>query len=190
MPTRFCFLGLILGTVPLFYKEVKKKGFAKKHYAVILCAAIVGTLLFTLNTDAFPQVTEPTTMQKIVLGAAVAATAIVPGIDPAVILSSLGLYELYVGALANVDLTILLPMLIGLGCGAVVIALGMSTLFKYFYTPTYSAIFGLFLSMIPNIMNESCVLGFNMISLISIAAMIVGFGVSYHLGNIENKNKH
>ena len=31
MPTRFCFLGLILGTIPLFYREVKKEGFSRGY---------------------------------------------------------------------------------------------------------------------------------------------------------------
>ena len=110
------------------------------------------------------------------------ATAIIPGIDPAVFLSTLGLYRAYVAALADFDLAILLPMLIGLGVGAVVISFGMSTLFKRFYTATYSVIFGIFLSMIPNILSENCVLGFNSMSVISIFLLIVGFFVSYLLG--------
>ena len=31
MPTRFCFLGLILGTLPMVWNEVKKEGFSKKY---------------------------------------------------------------------------------------------------------------------------------------------------------------
>ena len=189
MPTRFCFLGLIVGTVPLFYGEVKKNGFSKKYYIVMAVSAVVGTFLFTVNTNAFPQVTDPTLVQKIVLGVAVAGTAIVPGIDPAVLLSTLGLYELYVGALADVNLEILLPMVIGLAGGAVVISFAMTTLFKHLYTLTYSVIFGLFLSMVPNILNESCRFGVNVVSLISIVVMLMGFAVSYYLGDIETNNK-
>ena len=189
MPTRFCFLGLILGTVPLFYKEVKKDGFSAKYYLVILLAAILGTWMFTLNPGAFPQVNDPTLLQSVILGVAVAATAIVPGVDPAVFLSSLGFYEMYVRSLANFDLTVLLPMLIGLGAGAVGISFGMSVLFKKFYTVTFSAIFGMFLSMIPNMLSEQCVLGMNMASAVSIVVMIVGFGVSYYLGDIEKNNQ-
>lgn len=189
MPTRFCFLGLIVGTVPLFYGEVKKNGFSRKYYAVMALSAIVGTFLFTVNTNAFPQVTDPTLVQKIVLGVAVAGTAIVPGIDPAVLLSTLGLYELYVGALADFNLEILLPMIIGLAGGAVVISFAMTTLFKCFYTLTYSVIFGLFMSMIPNILNESCRFGVNVVSLISIVVMLMGFAVSYYLGDIQTNNK-
>lgn len=189
VPTRFCFLGLILGTVPLFYGEVKKQGFSKKYYLLILLAAALGTWLFTLNGDSFPQRSELNVLECIFLGFAVAATAIVPGIDPAVFLSSLGIYEVYVRALASLDLSVLAPMAIGLALGAVLISLGMGFLFRRLYTVTYSIIFGLFLSMIPNMLNENCILGRNLTSAISIALLIIGFLVSYFLGKLEDRNK-
>ena len=189
MPTRFCFLGLILGTIPLLFQEVKNNGFGLGYYAVIVVSAILGTWMFTLNPNAFPQITEPTLVQSVILGVAVAATAIIPGVDPAVLLSSLGFYEMYVRALASVDLTILIPMVGGLAVGAVAISLGMSLLFKNFYTATFSVIFGIFLSMIPNMLNESCVLGWNLVSVVSVFMVIIGFGISYYLGNIEERNK-
>ncbi len=185
IPTRFCFLGLILGTVPLFYREVRKQGFSVKYYIVIVLAVIVGTWIFTLNPNAFPQIDEPTLAQSIVLGVAVAATAIIPGVDPAVLLSSLGFYEMYVRSLAEVDLQVLIPMVIGLGIGAIGISFGMSMLFKHFYTMTFSVIFGIFLSMIPNMLNERCVLGMDVQSVISILVMTIGFFVSYYLGGLE-----
>ncbi len=188
VPTRFCFLGLILGTVPLFYKEVKKEGFSGKYYLVILLAAIAGTWMFTLNPNAFPQISDPTLVQSVILGVAVAATAIIPGVDPAVLLSSLGFYEMYLRALANVELNVLIPMVAGLGAGAVGISFGMSVLFKRFYTLTFSVIFGIFLSMIPNMLNDRCSLGADMTSVISMIVMILGFCVSYFLGKLESEN--
>ncbi|MBO7251860.1 MAG: DUF368 domain-containing protein, partial [Oscillospiraceae bacterium] len=38
MPTRFCFLGLILGTLPMVWKEVGKQGLSRRHFAMILSA--------------------------------------------------------------------------------------------------------------------------------------------------------
>lgn len=189
VPTRFCFLGLILGTVPLFYGEVKKKGFSKKYYILILLAMALGTWMFTLNGDSFPQRPELNLPQCIFLGFAVAATAIVPGVDPAVFLSSLGVYEVYVRSLATLDLSVLAPMAIGLAVGAVCISFCMSFLFRRLYTVTYSLIFGLFLSMIPNMLNEKCTLGWNWVSVISIILLITGFLVSYFLGKLEDRNK-
>lgn len=189
VPTRFCFLGLILGTVPLFYKEVKKNGFHWIYYAVIVISAVLGFWFFAVNPNAFPQVSDPTLLQSILLGVAVAATAIVPGIDPAVFLSTLGLYEMYVHSLAVFDLSVLLPMVIGLAAGAVGISYIMSSLFRKFYTGTFSIIFGLFLSMIPNMLNERCTLGWDFRSVISIFVMILGFGISYYLGDLEKHNQ-
>lgn len=189
MITRFCFLGLILGTIPLFYKELKKEGYDDKYYVLVGCAILLGYCLFTLNPNSFKQLTNLSIIQSIVLGIAVVATAIIPGLDPAVVLSTLGLYEAYVKALANFDLTILLPMLIGLVVGGIVISFVMSQLFKKHYTVTFSIIFGLFLSMIPNMLNESCMVGLNMDTFISFVLMIFGFGVSFYLGDINENNR-
>ena len=185
MPTCFCFLGLILGTLPMIWQEVKKEGFPPRYYGVILLSALAGFWFFKVNPNAFPQVTDPTPAQCILLGIAVAATAIIPGVDPAVFLSTLGLYRAYVAALAEFDLSVLAPMVVGLAAGAVAISFCMSALFRRFYTATYSVIFGIFLSMIPNMLNENCVLGFNGMSAVSIAVLVLGFLVSYYLGKRE-----
>ena len=184
MSTRFCFLGLILGTLPMVWQEVKKEGFSRKYYVVIVLAAVLGTWFFTVNPNAFPQVTDPTLLQKLLLGVAVAATAIIPGVDPAVFLSTLGFYEMYVSALASVDLAVLIPMVGGLAVGAVAISFAMSWLFRRFYTAAFSVIFGIFLSMIPNMLTESCVLGWNGASAVSVAVLILGFLVSLILGDL------
>ena len=188
MPTRFCFLGLILGTLPMVWREVRREGFRPRFWGVILLAALGGTLLFTVNADSFPQVTEPNLLQKLLLGVAVAATAIIPGVDPAVFLSSLGFYEMYVGALAELDLGILLPMLVGLGLGAVGISGAMSWLSRRFYTHTYCVIFGVFLSMIPNMLTASCVPGLDGRTAVSFALAVLGFGISWYLGDFRGHN--
>lgn len=188
VPTRFCFLGLILGTLPMVWKEVKKQGFSVKYALVIGASALLGIFAFRGNGSAFPQVTDPTLLQSILLGAAVAATAIIPGVDPAVFLSTLGFYEMYVGALANLEFSILIPMVLGLAAGAVAISFGMNLLFKRFYTATYSIIFGIFLAMIPNMLTAECVLGKNRQSAISVLLMLMGFLLSWYLGDIHQHN--
>lgn len=189
MYTRFAFLGLVLGTIPLFYKEVKKEGFKKKYYAFIVISAIIGFSIFYLNPNLFPTITNPNLIQSVFLGVAVAGSSIVPGVDSAVILSSLGLYELYVGSLADFNLAVLIPAGVGLVIGALVISFIMNKLIKRFYTATFSIIFGLFLSIIPNVLNESCVIGFNITTLISFIILIISFGISFFLGNVKENTR-
>lgn len=185
MQTCFCFLGLTLGTIPMIWQEVRKEGFAPRHYLYILLSAAAGFWFLQLNPDLFPQITRPNLLQSVVLGIAVAGTAIIPSVEPAVLLSTLGLYRAYVAALAEFDLTVLAPMVIGLAIGAVVISFGMSALFRRFYTATYSVIFGIFLPMIPSILTANCVPGFNVATAVSFVLLAAGFGISYVLGKRE-----
>lgn len=186
--TRYAFLGLVLGTVPLFFREVRKKGFRKGYYLVILAAAALGFLLFGLNRSLFPVITSPNLLQSVLLGVMVAASSIVPGVDSAVILSALGLYELYVSSLANFNLAVLLPAGAGLILGALLISLIMNLLLKKAYTLTFSVIFGLFISIIPNVLNESCVITSFSQGVTAVLFAVLGCLVSAYMGDISGNN--
>lgn len=188
MQTRFAFLGLVLGTIPLFYKEVKKEGFSNKYYIVIILAAIFGFFLFSFK-NTFTQIQNPNLLQSVLLGVAVAGSSIIPGVDSAVILSSLGLYELYVSSLANLNFSVLIPAAFGLAFGALIISFIINKLIKRFYTATFSVIFGLFISIIPNVLNENCKLMADGKAAISLVICVLGFLLSYYLGDIEGNNK-
>ena len=187
--TRYLFLGLVLGTIPLFYKEVKKKGFHKKYYFLVAAALLAGFFLFSFHKNWFPAVVNPGFLQSMGLGVAVAGSSIIPGVDSAVILSALGLYELYVSSLANLNFSILIPAGIGLLVGAVFISAFMHFLIKRFYTVTFSIIFGLFLSIIPNVLNESCTLTSPASAVLAAALVVVGFIFSFYLEDIPGNNE-
>lgn len=187
--TRYLFLGLVVGTVPLFYKEVKKNGFSKKFYPVILISALFGFFLFSFNKNLFPIVENPNLIQSVLLGVAVAGSSIIPGVDSAVILSALGLYELYVSSLADFNLSILIPAAFGLGGGALLISYVMNGLIKKFYTVTFSVIFGLFISIIPKVLNESCAYGSIQDVILSVLLVIVGVSISIYFGDIKGNNE-
>ena len=63
MPTRFCFLGLIVGTLPMVWKEVRKEGFAWWHYLVIAAAAGGGFWYFPLRDSQYAQRELPTWLE-------------------------------------------------------------------------------------------------------------------------------
>lgn len=189
MQTRFMFLGLILGTVPLFNRELRKEGFKRRYYFVILGAFLLSFFIFTLNPESFPQIENPNLLQKLLLGVAVIASAIVPGVDSAVILSSLGLYELYVSSVAHLDFAVLIPMAVGAVVGGLVISFIVSRLFRRFYTASFSVVFGMFLAMIPNIINESCSLALDVRTFVSFLLLIVGLSISLFMSNAEENIK-
>ena len=186
--TRYAFLGLVLGTVPLFYHQIGKNGFPKHCYAIIFCAAAAGFLMFGFNRQLFPAVQEPNFIQCVLMGITVAASSIVPGIDSAVILSTFGFYEIYVSSLANLQMRVLLPEAIGLLIGAVVISAGMNLLLKKAYTVTFSVLFGFFIAIIPNMLDESCRITSVSDGLIAIVFALAGCLLSYYLGDVKANN--
>lgn len=187
--TRYGFFGLIVGTIPLFYREVRKNGFRNRYYIVIVAAAALGFFLFGFNRHLFPAVTEPNFWQSMLLGVAVAGSSIVPGVDSAAIMSAFGLYELYVHSLAEFNLQILIPAAGGLIVGALVISMAMNLLIKRAYTGTFSTIFGLFLAVIPTVvMQESCAVTSVPRGVEAIGYAVVGVLISLYFGDIKGNH--
>ncbi|MBR6510269.1 MAG: DUF368 domain-containing protein [Clostridia bacterium] len=189
--TRFAFLGLILGTIPLFFKEVKKEGFSKRYYLLIFAALVLGIFVFFFNRDLFPNVENPSFLQSCLLGFSVAISYIVPGIDSAAVLSALGFYELWVKILAHPFdyINLILPISIGAILGIIIISIIINKLIQKCYTATFSVIFGLFLSVIPSVLSEKCIIGLNATSGISLIILAISFIASILFGNLEKLKK-
>lgn len=187
--TRYAFLGLVIGTVPLFYREVRKNGFRRRYYFVVAAAAAAGTALFLFNKNLFPVITQPNLWQSMVLGVAVAGSSIIPGVDSAAILSTLGLYELWVSSLAKFDLGVLIPAAFGVAVGVLVLSALMNLLIKKAYTATFSVVFGLFLTIIPGMLNENCAISSVGQGVAAVLLTILGFCVSFYLGDIKGNNE-
>lgn len=191
--TRFAFLGLILGTLPLLNKEVRKEGFKPIFYVVIgVCFAIGLWLLY--GNNFFATVENPNTAQSFVLGLSVAGSYIVPGVDSAAILNALGLYQIWldITSIKVLDLGILIPTAAGLGVGVLGISFVINKLLKHFYTATFSVIFGLFLSVIPSViveMETKIQIGLNAHTIGGAVVVILGFFVSLYLSDITENNK-
>ena len=202
MQTRFTFLGLVVGTIPLFIREVSKekrsegKKFPKRYILLILCATAFGLTLSYMGGIGFKEISNPNLLQSVVLGLVVAASYIIPGVDSAVILNYFGMYKMWL-SVADLDnllqldffIKIALPTAVGLAIGVLLISSIINFLLKRYYTITFSVIFGLFISIIPKLLNESCVIGLNVKTAISLILMVIGFVLSFFLSDLENNLK-
>ncbi len=186
MQTYYAFLGLILGTIPMVLREVRKEGFAPKYTVFMAVAFVAGATFFFFCGDLFPDIAEPHILQSLGLGVAVAAAYLVPGVDSFAILSAFGLYNLWKDSLGNLNFKVLLPAGVGLLIGAVIISLGFNKLFEKWYTGTYSIIFGLFLAVILNYMVTDCPApALDLRTLISVLLLIAGFAASLVFSQLE-----
>ncbi len=187
MQTYYAFLGLILGTIPMLIKEVRKEGFAKKYYIFMAGAFVFGVAFFILNMGAFPEVVAPKLWQSFVLGLAVAGAYLIPGVDSFAILSSFGLYNLWINSINDLNFKVLLPAGVGLAVGGIAISLIFNKLFSKWYTGTYSVIFGLFISVILNFIFKECPRPqANGATVVSVILLVVGFALSFTFSRLED----
>lgn len=193
--TRLGFFGLLIGTIPLFYKDVKKnKALNKKHYLIMILAFILGMYFLTFSSSIKTS-GGLNIFQAFVLGFVGISATIVPGIDGASVLSALGLYSnwLDLTSLNNISLNIFVPAGIGIVCGAFILSALINMMIKKDYTLTFSALFGFFLSIVPSILkteNGSFIsLTNNFSSYMGIIIFIIGILISYLFGKIKKEDK-
>ena len=96
----------------------------------------------------------------------------------------LGIYPLYLSAIASLNLSILLPMGIGLFIGGILFLCLINFLFKFVKSYTYFGIIGFILGSIFVIYPG---FSFDIHGFISIILLVVSFIVGLHLSNLENK---
>lgn len=119
IPTKFCFLGLILGSIPVLFKQANQpKGFRLHYLTYLLATFFIGFLSIKLET-ILPNFINLNNTQQIhffylvFAGFLMSIGIIVPGISSSVILTTLGIYNIYINAIANMNFYILIPLGIG-----------------------------------------------------------------------------
>src|SRR5699024_1702800 len=131
-PTKFFFLGLILGVLPyLFHKADAKNKFQAKHILILLIgAALVGSLAF-LQASEGPVIENMTTSTyiKLFFSGFIASSALVlPGISGSLMLLIMGMYTTIIGAVSNLQLDIIAVT----GAGIVLGIVFMSKIVNFF----------------------------------------------------------
>lgn len=148
MLTSFAFIGLILGSLKLVVKQADIK---KVKFTHILCLLV--TLSFSIYLIALESSIDTTSYigsnsYLILAGCLMSAGIVIPGVSKTVILMMLGLYELYLSAVSTFNLSVLLPLGIGLLIGGILFLCLINFLFKFAKSYTYFGIIGFIIGSI------------------------------------------
>ncbi len=183
MPTSFAFIGLILGSIPLVVKQANVKKVTLLHVLCMLVTfsfslylvAIEGNISSTLNS-------HNSNSYLILSGAITSAGIVIPGVSKTVLLILLGIYEVYISAIASLNLSILIPIGIGFVIGGIIFLVLINFLFKIAKSYTYFAIIGFVLGSVFVIYPG---FSFNTQGIISIVLLIVSFIAGIKLSNLN-----
>lgn len=190
VPTSFCFIGLILGCIPSVFKHANSDSNNYKSNKFLKYLFLILTFSFSIYLLALEKTNLTTTItnetisffELIKCGALMSAGVVIPGVSNTIILMLLGVYNIYLKAIATLNFTILIPMGIGLIIGGILFLKLIEFLFLHFKTYTYYAIIGFTIGssfiLIPQFT-------FSVITLFSILLMIICFFISYKLTLLE-----
>ncbi|UOR10359.1 DUF368 domain-containing protein [Halobacillus amylolyticus] len=186
-PTKFFFLGLIIGILPyLTYKADMKNSFRSNHYVLLLIgAALVGSMAF-FQTSESAIITNLTFGSYVMLffsGWLASSAMIVPGISGSFLLLIIGMYSTIINAVANLNFGVILAVGLGILCGIIFMSKIIEFFLENYTSGTFALIIGLVVGSIfvifPGIPGDLGTLLLSMITLIS------GLLFAWFLGRVE-----
>lgn len=199
IPTMFFFTGLIIGIIPYLLKVSHfKSTFKAKHYIVVLVGIAILVIMTLLNggdkhTGETLSLSTSLIIKYYIAGICASSAMLLPGISGSFMLLIFGAYGTVMYAISElVKLNFnALPILLIVGLGILTGFLVSSKLIQYLLhhhtTMTFALIIGLVIGSIFAVypgLPQSALTWF-----ISIVTLIIGFIVSYVLGQITAKNE-
>lgn len=157
MATNFCFIGLVIGSLPMLYKKAKFNGVQKKNwipfaFALFFMAALAIIKLMPGASDGVFSVNQLTMLPKLgwlFISAFISTIGmILPGISGSFIMLLLGVYTLTLKAISTFDLIILIPVGLGVLTGGVAGVKLVKTLLRDHPQALYFTIMGLMIGSI------------------------------------------
>ena len=192
------FVGFVAGTLPSLYKTAGKKGRLTQDLIILALSAIGVFLLMLVGGRQLTQV-EPNLFSWLASGLLMGLGLIVPGLSPSNFLIYFGLYDKMATGIKNLNLSIIIPLMIGFIVCIFLFAKLAAHLFKKYYAKMYHFILGLVIGsslaifptvVFPAFQAEQLLLSglnFNQALIFCLLLFIIGIIISYLFSLLEEK---
>lgn len=186
MQTKFAFIGLIIGCIPILFKKANsKKGFRLHYLLFLIIAFAIGS--FSILLEPF---LENNLMYEanngflflIIAGFFMSIGIVVPGVSSSVILMTFGVYHEYLDAISTLNLNILIPLAIGIILGGYLFLKIIKYLLENYFPETFYAIIGFVLGSVLILYPGFT---FNITGIISLLCFAVSFIISLQFEKLE-----
>ena len=182
MQTCFAFIGLILGSLNFVIKQASFKKINIFHFICFTITLSLSIYFIVLEKSLNFEFNTNSTSYLILAGILMSAGIVIPGISKTVILMILGIYEMYLTAIASLNLSFLIPICIGLIVGGILFLCLINFLFKFAKSYTYFGIIGFIVSSI-FILYPGFTFDIN--GIISVLLLIISFYFGIKLSKIK-----
>ncbi len=140
------FVGLILGTVPMLWRTAGEKGRGKPEYLTLFISFTLLLVVLAALSSGTKMNVGLTPVWSFISGIVWGFSLVVPGLSSSSILLFFGLYEQIMAAAGNLDMSVILPLIAGIGVVAVLFARMIDMLFEKHHGIASHAILGLVLA--------------------------------------------
>lgn len=137
------FVGFVIGTFPSLYRTAGKQGRKTKDILIMLISALVLFGLMMLGEKQLMDV-APGILSWLGSGALISLGLIVPGMSPSNFLIYFGLYDKMASGIKDLDLSVIIPLIVG----AVICVLLFAKLAAHFFRKYYSGMYHFILGMV------------------------------------------
>ena len=193
------FVGFVIGTFPSLYRTAGKQGRKTKDILIMLISALV---LFGLMMPGEKQLMDvaPGILSWLGSGALISLGMIVPGMSPSNFLIYFGLYDKMASGIKDLDLSVIIPLIVGAVICVLLFAKLAAHLFRKYYSGIYHFILGMvigssvaifpaivFPALKPEVLSAA---GLSIAGavLLCIAMLIAGTVASYLFSKVEEKH--
>lgn len=144
MQTMFVFIGIILGGIPSIVKTANGKNGFRLHYLIYTLFTFLLTLLllYIENNLSFNLQNNNSIFYLVLSGFIMSIGVVVPGVSSTVLLMIMGMYDIYLLAISTINISILIPMGIGLMLGGFIFLKFTKCCLLHFHAQTYYSILG------------------------------------------------
>lgn len=136
------FIGFVIGTFPSLWRQAGKQGRRTKHL-VVLAVSAVAIFLVMLFGGQIDLDVPPSIPVWFASGALIGLGVIVPGMSPSNFLIYFGLYDKMSAALRDLDLSVAIPLFVGLVACVLLFAKAANWAFDTHYAGMYHFILGM-----------------------------------------------
>lgn len=187
-PTYFFFLGLIIGVLPLLFREADARArFKSKHILLLIVGLLlVGTLFFFKDPEQGSVIINKTIATYgwlFIAGFFASAAMILPGISGSLVFLIMGVYPTIMHGISNFDWLLILVTGTGIFLGIISMSKVIHFFLERYRTSTFAMIIG---SVIGSIFVIFPGWPIDMkLTLISVVTFAIGLFVAYILGKVE-----
>lgn len=187
-PAIWLFIGLVAGTIPALWKEAGQQGHGRNAWIALVAGGILmGAWMLVLSGNGATQVT-PNILWWLLCGVLWGLGLIVPGLSSSSFFIFFGLYQPMTAAIGSFDLSVILPIGIGLLLSIALLARGMNLLLSKHFAIVMHAIIGIVIASTIAILplGESATIG--QIALYALC-FIFGCGIALGMDYLSAKTK-